>query len=118
MTHRCPLGRCLLASQVCDLLPDCQDSSDEKKELCDALEPPTCSVAEEEGEHNREGECVCEKDSQFRKVAEFEISLQLKSPEFVQSQLEISHILEISHKAFALALLLQHQYSIHMYGKN
>ena len=69
LTHRCPLGRCLLASQVCDLLPDCQDGSDEKKELCDAMEPPTCSIAEEEGEHNREGECVCEKDSQFRKVA-------------------------------------------------
>lgn len=39
MTHRCPLGRCLEKEKVCNLLPDCADGSDEKRVICDAMEP-------------------------------------------------------------------------------
>jgi hypothetical protein len=31
---RCPLGACLNATQVCDGIPQCEDASDEKSEIC------------------------------------------------------------------------------------
>lgn len=34
-THRCPLGKCLKESQLCNGIPDCRDGSDEKKEICE-----------------------------------------------------------------------------------
>ena len=32
--HRCPLGKCLEHEKICDGIPDCEDASDERADLC------------------------------------------------------------------------------------
>lgn len=36
-THRCPFGKCLLASEVCNRIQDCHDGSDETQQACDKI---------------------------------------------------------------------------------
>ncbi|XP_040581622.1 serine protease ndl [Lepeophtheirus salmonis] len=33
-THRCPLGKCLKSSEICDGIPHCGDMSDEREYIC------------------------------------------------------------------------------------
>ncbi|QQP57589.1 Serine protease nudellike [Caligus rogercresseyi] len=39
-THRCPLGRCLKAEEICNGIPDCEDMSDESAYHCMHKQPP------------------------------------------------------------------------------
>lgn len=33
-SYQCPLGKCLNDTQLCDGVPDCHDSSDERSDVC------------------------------------------------------------------------------------
>lgn len=46
-THRCPLGKCLDQSQLCNKIADCHDASDEKPETCEKFaKNVTCLIHE------------------------------------------------------------------------